>query len=247
MIDIDLIQAALPILIKGAKTTLIIGAFGVLLGFPLGLAVALARLSDNRFLRGAANVYSGVFRGTPMLVQIFILYYGLGQVGFIRHSPVLWWIVGDALHCAILAVVLNTVAYTSEIFRGAFLSIPPGMTEAAEACGMSNWVMLRRIRFPLALRQALPAYGNEIAIIVKESSLASTITVLEITGYAKRLMSETFAIIEVFVIASFFYLAINLTALALVRVLERKLSGKKAIPKRKLLARFRSNKAVRPA
>lgn len=245
--DLDLVQTALPILLKGAKTTLVIGAFGVLLGFPSGLAVAFARLSGNRFLRGAADVYSAIFRGTPMLVQIFVLYYGLGQLGFIRHSPVLWWIVGDALHCAILAVVLNTVAYTSEIFRGAFLSIPRGMTEAAEACGMSSWVMLHRVRFPLALRQALPAYGNEIAIIVKESSLASTITVLEITGYAKRLMSETFAIIEVFVIASVFYLAINLTALALVRALERRLSCKEAPPRRNLLARFQSNRAIRQA
>lgn len=245
--DLDLVQTALPTLLKGAKITLVIGAFGVLMGFPLGLAVALARLSENRFLRGTANIYSGIFRGTPMLVQIFILYYGLGQIGFIRHNPVLWWIVGDALHCAILAVVLNTVAYTSEIFRGAFLSIPCGMIEAARACGMSDWVTLRRIRFPLALRQALPAYGNEIAIIVKESSLASTITVLEITGYAKRLMSETFAIIEVFVIASVFYLAINLTALALVRVLERKLSGERGLPRRNLLAGFQANQAIRRA
>lgn len=247
MMDLDLVRTAAPILLTGAGTTLAIGLFGVGLGFPLGLAVALARLSGNRALRGAAGAYGAIFRGTPMLVQIFVLYYGLGQLGFVRHDPVLWWIVGDALRCAVLAVVLNTVAYTSEIFRGAFLSIPRGLTEAAEASGMSKWVVLHRVRFPLALRQALPAYGNEIAIVVKESSLASTVTVLEITGYAKRLMSETFAIIEIFTIASLFYLAINLTALALVRALELRLSGNLATSKRRPLKRFLQSPPVRRA
>ena len=171
-----------------------------------------------------AGAYSALFRGTPMLVQIFVLYYGLGQVGLIRHTPALWWMIGDALHCAVLAVVLNSAAYTSEIFRSAFRALPPGMTEAAQACGLSPWITLLRVRFPLALRQALPAYGNEVAMIVKESSLASTITVLEITGYAKRLMTDTFAIMEIFIIASTFYLAINFVALGLVRAVERRIA-----------------------
>jgi octopine/nopaline transport system permease protein len=230
--DIELVQTAFPILLKGAQTTLLIGLFGVAIGFPLGIAVALARLSSNRLIATASSAYSAVFRGTPMLVQIFVLYYGMGQLGFIRDNAALWWVVGNSLHCAILAVILNTVAYTSEIFRGAFLSIPRGMVEAAEACGMPPWVTFHRIRFPLAIRQALPAYGNEIAIIIKESSLASTITVLEITGYAKRLMSETYAIIEVFIIASIFYLAINFVALSLVRLLEIRLSGRGVALKR---------------
>jgi octopine/nopaline transport system permease protein len=137
----------------------------------------------------------------------------------------LWWLLGDGMRCAILAVVLNTAAYTSEILRGGLMSIPHGELEAARACGMSNWVRFRRIRFPLAIRQALPAYGNEITIIIKESSLASTITVLDVTGHAKRLMSETFAVIEIFTIAGLMYLAINFVVLMLVKVIEARLSG----------------------
>ncbi|WP_131114648.1 ABC transporter permease [Lichenihabitans psoromatis] len=217
-----------PVLAKGAGLTVLIAIIGVLFGLPIGLLAALARLSQHRLLRRVFDAYALVFRGTPMLVQIFILYYGLGEFSAVRHIPSLWWLIGDALHCSILAVVLNTIAYTSEIFRSAFMALPRGMTEAAQACGMSSWTTLIRIRFPLALRQALPAYGNEVAIIVKESSLASTITVLEITGYAKRMMSETFAVMEVFVMASVFYLAINFAALGIVRVVERRLRGQKS-------------------
>jgi octopine/nopaline transport system permease protein len=159
-----------------------------------------------------------------MLVQIFIIYYGLAQVSFIRHNPVLWWLIGEGLNAAILAVVLNTGAYTAEIFRTAFLSLPKGLIEAAEACGMSPWHVFTRVKFPLALRQALPAYSSEAAIIVKESSLASTITVLEITGYAKRLMSETFAIMDIFIITAALYLAMNVVALTALKLLERRLS-----------------------
>ncbi|TIO12014.1 MAG: ABC transporter permease subunit, partial [Mesorhizobium sp.] len=129
----------------------------------------------------------------------------------------------DGLHAAILAVLLNTGAYTAEIFRTAFLSLPRGLIEAAEACGMSPWIILRRIKFPLALRQALPSYSSEVAIIVKESSLASTIAVLEITGWAKRLMSETFAIMDIFIITSVFYLTLNVVGLTALKLLERQL------------------------
>jgi octopine/nopaline transport system permease protein len=223
--DMELLQQAIPFLLKGAQVTLLIGFFGVVVGLPLGVLLALLRLSGRRGVVACCSAFSAFFRGTPLLVQLFILYYGFGQLEFVRHNPVLWWVVGSSLNCAILTVVLNTVAYTSEIFRGAFQSIPHGLVEAAQACGMSKWITLLRVRFPLALRQALPAYGNEIAIVVKESSLASTITVLEITGYAKRLMSETFAIIEIFVIASLFYLVINLLAMLLVRQFEKYLSG----------------------
>lgn len=223
--NVELLDEALPLLWKGVQLTLLIGLVGVSVGFPLGIAVALARLAPNRLLSGVSSAYSAFFRGTPMLVQIFILYYGLGQLDCVRNSPLLWWLIGSSLHCAMLAVVLNTVAYASEIFRGGFQSVPRGQIEAGLAYGMSKWVLLRHVRFPLALRQALPAYGNEVAIVIKESSLASTITVLEITGYAKRLMSETFAIIEIFAIASCFYLVLNLLALALVRLIERRLNG----------------------
>lgn len=222
--DFDIIAYALPFLLIGAKTTLLIAVFGIVLGFPLGILTGLGRGSKNRILRTICDTYCAVFRGTPMLVQIFVIYYGLAQVDFIRHNPVLWWLIGDGLHAAILAVVLNTGAYTAEIFRTGFLSLPKGLIEAAEACGMSPWVVFKRVKFPLALRQALPAYSSEAAIIVKESSLASTITVLEITGYSKRLMSETFAIMDIFIITAVLYLAMNVVALTALKLLERRLS-----------------------
>ncbi len=224
MIDPELIRSAVPLLLQGAKLTVLISLVGILIGLPFGVAVGRLRAStDLRWLMRVADGYSALFRGTPMLVQIFVLYYGLSQIDAVRHTPAIWWLIGDSMRCAMLAVVLNTVAYTSEIFRTAFRSVPTGLVEAALACGMSRTLTLLLVRLPLAVRHALPAYGNEVAIIVKESSLASTITVLEITGYAKRLMSETFAIIEIFAMASALYLAINLSLLALVRVFERRL------------------------
>jgi octopine/nopaline transport system permease protein len=223
--DFQLLPTAVPLLLKGLSTTLEITSCGILIGFPLALGFALARMSSSRILSGPAHLYSMVFRGTPLLVQMFIIYYGLGQLRVLRDHDLLWWFFGDGLRCGMLAVVLNTAAYTSEILRGGLMSIPHGELEAARACGMSNWVRFRRIRFPLAIRQALPAYGNEITTIIKDSSLASTITVLEITGYAKRLMSETFAVIEVFTIAGFLYLTINFVVLMCVKVIEVRLSG----------------------
>lgn len=229
--DPDILRQAVPLMLAGAKTTLLITALGVLFGLPLGLGLALLRNRSGHPLARAGDLYSGLFRGTPMLVQIFILYYGLAEIHAIRHNALAWWIVGDALHCAVLAVVMNTTAYTSELFRTAFRAIPGGYLEAADACGMSRAVRFRRITLPLALRHGLPAYASEVVIIVKETSLASTITVLEITGHAKRLMSQTFAVLEIFVIAAVFYLVINLACMAVLRLIERRFAAHERRPR----------------
>lgn len=221
IIDTALIAMALPLLATGAVVTVKIALVGIAFGLPLGLGMALLRLHPHRLVSRLADGYAGLFRGTPMLVQLFIIYYGFGEIAFIRQTPALWWFFRDALFCAELAVVLNTVAYTSEIFRTAFQAIPSGQIEAALAMGMSPTTLLRRIRLPLAFRNALPVYASEAITVVKETSLASTITVLEITGQAKRLMSQTFAIFEIFAIASLLYLAINLLCLGLFYLLER--------------------------
>lgn len=223
MFDSSLLALALPLLLQGAVITLQLTVVVIVLGLPLGLAVALLRLHPHPLVARLADGYAGLFRGTPMLVQLFIIYYGFGEIAFIRQMPQLWWFFRDALNCAILALVLNTVAYTSEVFRTAFLGVPRGQIEAALAVGMNARQVFFRIRLPLAFRQALPVYGTEAITVVKETSLASTITVLEITGHAKRLMSQTFAVLEIFVIASAFYLAINLILLALIHLLERRL------------------------
>ena len=219
----ELIQLAVPVLLKGLWMTLTLTALSVAIGFNLGLGLAILRGSENRWLAGFARNYSIVFRGTPLLVQIFLIYYGLGQVKFIHDTAALWWVVKEGSHCAVLALALNTAAYTSEILRGGLVSVPAGLVEAAKACGMSRAMRFRRIEFPLAIRQALPAYGNELVLMVKGTSLASTITVLEITGYAKRLMSQTFAIFEVFAIAGVLYLVLNLVLIGAIRLVERRL------------------------
>lgn len=219
--DLELIQQAVPVLLKGLWVTLTLTFLSVLIGFNLGLGLAVMRLSSNRIVAGFAKYYSTVFRGTPLLVQIFLFYYGLGQLSLVRDNAALWWVVSDGARCAVLALALNTAAYTSEILRGGLLSVPMGLVEAAQATGMSRVLRFRRIEFPLAIRQALPAYGNELVLTVKGTSLASTITVLEITGYAKRLMSQTYAVFEVFAIAGALYLVINLILITLVRTLER--------------------------
>lgn len=218
--DLELIQQVVPVLLKGLWVTLTLTCLSVLIGFNLGLGLAIMRLSSNRIVSAFAKYYSTVFRGTPLLVQIFLFYYGLGQLSFVRDNAALWWVISDGARCAVLALALNTAAYTSEILRGGLLSVPAGLVEAAQATGMSRVLRFRRIEFPLAIRQALPAYGNELVLTVKGTSLASTITVLEITGYAKRLMSQTYAVFEVFAIAGALYLVINLVLITLVRTLE---------------------------
>lgn len=219
----ELIQLAVPVLLKGLWMTLSLTALSVAIGFNLGLGLAIMRGSNTPWVSGLARYYSIGFRGTPLLVQIFLIYYGLGQVKFIHATPALWWVVSEGSRCTVLALALNTAAYTSEILRGGLVAVPTGLVEAAKACGMSRTMRFRRIEFPLAIRQALPAYGNEMVLMVKGTSLASTITVLEITGYAKRLMSQTYAIFEVFAIAGVLYLALNLALITVIRLIERRL------------------------
>lgn len=235
----ELVQLAVPVLLKGLWMTLSLTALSVAIGFNFGLGLAIMRGSNTAWVSGFARYYSIVFRGTPLLVQIFLIYYGLGQVKFIHATPALWWIVSEGSRCAVLALALNTAAYTSEILRGGLVAVPAGLVEAAKACGMSRAMRFRRIEFPLAIRQAMPAYGNELVLMVKGTSLASTITVLEITGYAKRLMSQTYAIFEVFAIAGVFYLALNLLLISCVRLIERRLM-------RHTQAAPQSNHASRP-
>lgn len=220
---LELAARAFPVLLKGLATTGLLIALSVPPGFVLGLGLALLRRGSDGWPARLARGYSLVFRGTPLLVQLFLIYFGLGQIGLIKQSAILWWLFSDGARCAILALMLNTAAYTSEILRGGLLSVPTGLIEAADATGMSRWLRFRRIEFPLAIRQALPAYGNEVILVIKGTSLASTVTVMEVTGYAKRLMSQTFAIIEIFAFAGAIYLVLNMLLILGFRLIERRL------------------------
>lgn len=206
-------------LIAAVPLTLELGAISMLLGTALALCLAMMRLSGQWALDGVARSYIFVFRGTPLLVQIFLIYYGLGQFPGIRHS-FLWPFLREPYWCAILALTLNTGAYVAEIVRGGLLAVPNGQIEAARACGMSRLLMFRRIVMPLAIRQALPGYGNEIISIIKATSLASIITLMEVTGVAARIIAETYRTVEVFVVAGAIYLAINFVLTRLVMLAE---------------------------
>lgn len=228
--DIAFAWETLISLLAAAPLTLQLALTATALGCVLALALALCRVSGIAALDWLARGYIFIFRGTPLLVQIFLIYYGLGQFTEIRKS-FLWPFLREPYWCAILALTLNTAAYSAEIIRGGLLSVPHGQVEAAKACGMSRFMIFRRIVFPLAIRQALPAYGNEVISMVKATSLASIITLMEITGVAARIISESYRVIEVFVIAGAVYLAINFILTRLVAFAEYRLSPHLRQPK----------------
>ena len=221
--DFAFLSGTLISLLAAARLTLELAASAIILGAILALALALARLSSIAPLDGLARIYISVFRGTPLLVQIFLIYYGLSQFSAVRHS-FLWPVLRQPYWCAVLSLTLNTAAYAAEIIRGGLLSVPYGQVEAARACGMSRLMTFRRISLPLAIRQALPGYGNEMISMVKATSLASIITLMEITGVAAKIISETYRAIEVFVVAGAIYLAINFVLTRLIAFTERGLS-----------------------
>ena len=211
-------------LLPGLPMTLELAAASVACGGLLALVLAMMRLSGWWLLDWPARAYVFVFRGTPLLVQIFLIYYGLGQFRPALQSVGLWWFFREAYWCALLSLSLNTAAYASEIIRGGILSVPFGEVEAGRACGMDRLTLARRIVAPIALRQALPAYSNEIISMVKSTSLASIITLVELTWIAQKLISETFRAIEIFVCAGSIYLLINVVITRAIALLEYRLS-----------------------
>lgn len=219
----ELFAKALPVLLQGFWITLQIGLSAIVLATLLGLVAALMRESSHTPLSSLAFLYSTLFRGTPLLIQLFLLYYGIGAMEFIREQPLLWWLFSDGARCAILAIGLNSGAYMSEAMRGGLQSVDPGQVDAAKAFGMRPTQVFWRVRFPLAVRQAFPAYSNELVLAIKGTSLASTIAVMELTGLARQLMSQSYLIIETFMIAGLLYLAINMTLLGCAWLVERQL------------------------
>ena len=155
------------------------------------------------------RAYVATFRGTPLLVQIFLIYYGLGQFRPTLQALDLWGFFRQPYWCAIFALTLNTAAYGAEIIRGGLQSVPYGQIEAARACGMSPWKVYQLVILPIALRQALPSYGNEIILMIKGTSLTSIVTLLEITGVAQQIISQTYRAVEVFACAGAIYLSMN--------------------------------------
>ena len=221
--DLELMISSLPKLLNAAVITLKLLSVSLIIGLFIGLYFAILRLNKNIFINRFAYGYSYVFRGTPLLVQIFIIYFGLGQIEYLRSS-VLWIILKEPYWCAIIAFALNTGAYTSEILRSAFQTIKPGIIEAGKSLGISNKVIFYKIQIPIAIRQSLPAYGNEIILMMKGTSLASTVTIMDLTGVAKYIISTTFKPIEVFIVAGGIYLFMTFIIHNVIKFLEKKYS-----------------------
>ena len=221
--DLDLILNSFPKLLSASIITLKLLSISLIIGMFIGLFFAILRIKNNIIFGKIAYVYSYIFRGTPLLVQIFIIYYGFGQVEFIRES-FLWIILKEPYWCAVIAFALNTGAYTSEILRSAFQTIKPGYIEAGRSLGVANKIIFYKIQIPIAIRQSLPAYGNEIILMLKGTSLASTVTLMDLTGVAKYIISTTFKPIEVFVIAGSIYLFMTFIIHNLIKFLEKKYS-----------------------
>jgi arginine/ornithine transport system permease protein len=220
-VNFTLIAQNIGLYLQGLVTTLQLVTASLMLGLGMAIPLALMASSRNWLLRAPVFCFSYFFRGTPLLVQMFMIYYGLGQFQFIQDS-VFWPILREAYGCALIAFTLNTAAYTTEILRGAILATPFGEIEAAKACGMSTGLMIRRIILPSAFRRALPAYGNEVIFMLHGSSLASVITIMDITGAARVIYSRYYSPYEAFLTAALFYMALTFIIVFLFKRLERR-------------------------
>lgn len=204
------------------KLTLISSVIGVLAAIPL----ALGRLSSNPFIKWPVFAYMFYFRGTPFLVQIFLVYYGSGQFVHVLKAIGLWnGFFREAYFCALLTLTLNTAAYTAEILRGAILGVPHGEIEAAKAVGMSKFLRLRRVILPRAFRIGLPAYTNEFVFLFQVTSLVSVITLLDLTGVARDLIAETFRSMQIWIFTGAVYCATSYFFFWLFRKVEWRWSG----------------------
>ncbi|WP_287029815.1 ABC transporter permease [Pseudomonas sp. UBA6310] len=210
----------LPRLTDGAILTLELVAFSVIAGLILALPIGIARASRHWYVRAIPFSYIFFFRGTPLLVQLFLVYYGAAQFDAVRQSA-LWPYLRDPYWCAVLTMTMHTAAYIAEILRGAIQSVPPGEIEAARALGMSRAQSMLHIILPRAVRIGLPAYSNEVILMLKASALASTITLLELTGVARTMNARTYLPVEGFFTAGIYYLVITFVLINAFKLLER--------------------------
>ena len=209
------------IVLSGLDNTILLLLISLPLGFVLALIFALGRVSKIKILSRTIASYIFIIRGTPLLVQIYLIYFGLGSVKFIRES-FLWYALKEPFWCGVIALTINTVAYGAEIFRGGIQSIEKGQVESGLSLGFSKFMLLRKIILPIAIRKVLPSYGNELILMVKATSLVSLTTYMEMTGLARKIMAKTFAPVEAFIAAGLLYLFLNFLMVQFVKYLEWK-------------------------
>ena len=224
---LDLMYESFFKIVEGIPLTLQVVSISTILGIFLAVAVALMRISGNRLMSLPAYYFVYLIRGTPLLLQLYFVYYGLSQFEVIRES-ILWPILKEPYWCGIITLTVSTGAYSSEIIRGGILSVSKNYIEASGALGLSQIKTFILITLPITVRQALPAYGNELILMVKASSLISIVTLMEITGIARTIISKTYAPVEIFLVAGSIYLAINFIIVMFVSLAERRLGLEKA-------------------
>ncbi len=193
----------------------------IAISFVVAIPLAVARNSSNQWLRYPVQAYSYVIRGTPLLLQLYLIYFGLSQFESIRNSAA-WFALSNPLFCTLLAFIINETAYAAEIFAGAMRHLPVGQMEAGTSYGMSKATLLRRIVLPAALRHSLPSYSNEVIIMLHSTSLAATVTLMDLTGAANDVYSTLYLPFEAFMVAAVFYLLLTLCIVGVFRAAERR-------------------------
>ena len=209
-IDVVLIAQNFDRFLWGALTTLELTLISLVVGGILSIPLAIIRAGNNPFLNAPVWVFTYVFRGTPLLVQTYLIYYGLGQFEWVRETFLWGPILSQAWYCALIAFSLNTAAYTTELLRGSIVNTSQGEVEAAKACGFSSWMRMRRIVLPSAFRRALPAYSNEVIFMLHGSVVASTITIQDLLGVGRWLNGRYYLAYEGFITAAVLYFIIVL-------------------------------------
>jgi|TARA_B110000263_G_scaffold55046_1_gene46457 polar amino acid transport system permease protein len=221
--DFALIADSIPKMLAGFWMTFELWFLSAVLGLALAIILLLMRISGRWYLYAPAMAYIYIFRGTPILVQIFIIYHGFPQLEFIRES-IFWPILREPYGCAILALTLNTGAYVSEILRGGVLGVDRGLKEAGAALGLSSTHRFIYITSPIAIRLALPAYSNDIISLMKSTALASTITLLDMMGIARTIVAETYAPYEIFLSLTVIYLILTWIIQKSIGLIEKRMS-----------------------
>lgn len=207
-------------LLEGLQTSLELTFVSLLVGCSLSLLMTMTLIVRLPVIHWFSRAIITLFTGTPLLVQIFLIYYGPGQFEWLRNS-FLWDWLREPWFCAMLALALNTAAYSTQLFKGAFDAIPSGQWQACRALGMSTKTTLG-VLLPYAIRRAIPAYSNEVILVFKGTSLASTITIMDLMGYAQRINAQTYDTLTVFGMAGAFYLIVNGMLSLLFRKVEQK-------------------------
>ncbi len=213
-------QDYFSVIAQGIPTSLLLTLVSLLIAFFLALFLTFLLSMENKWVKRVVNLYLTLFTGTPLLVQFFLIYAGPGQFEWVVNSP-FWHILSNAWFCAVLALALNSAAYSTQLFHGAMKAIPKGQWEGCAALGLSRSQTLK-ILIPYALKRALPSYSNEIILVFKGTALASTITIMDIMGYARQLYGTEYDALTIYGIAGGIYLVITGIATLLLRRLENK-------------------------